>query len=191
MAEAVENSFCVLICITEKYRQSINCQAEAQYAFKLNKPIIPLIMQKGYENVTGWLGIIMGDKIFINFTKYEFEECLRRLSNEIVALSPTKKAQVSTRSSIKAIEPKIKEINGLMEQMNESSVKEWLETNKIDSKICDYLCNGPCDGEVLLQLYEIKKRSPEFYDQSLRQIEGLSIISIARFSAALEKLFRN
>ncbi len=83
MARAVENSFCVLMCVTEKYRQSVNCQAEAQYAFRINKPIIPLIMQKGYESVSGWLGIIMGDKIFVNFMKYSFEECIRRLKNEV------------------------------------------------------------------------------------------------------------
>jgi hypothetical protein len=34
-----------------RYRQSLNCQAEAQYSFKLNKKIIPLIMQDSYENV--------------------------------------------------------------------------------------------------------------------------------------------
>lgn len=47
MARAVENAKCVLICVTEKYRQSLNCQSEAQYAFRLNKKIIPLVMQKG------------------------------------------------------------------------------------------------------------------------------------------------
>ena len=47
------DAYCVLICVTEKYRQSLNCQAEAQYAFKLNKHIIPLIMEKGYENCKG------------------------------------------------------------------------------------------------------------------------------------------
>ena len=72
-----------MICVTEKYRSSINCQAEAQYAFRINKPIVPLIMQSGYENVKGWLGIIMGDKIFINFMKYGFDECIRRLKNEV------------------------------------------------------------------------------------------------------------
>ena len=56
MAKAVEESFCVLMCVTEKYRQSVNCQAEAQYSFKLNKRIIPLIMQHGYESPQGWLG---------------------------------------------------------------------------------------------------------------------------------------
>lgn len=47
MARAVENAQCVLVCVTEKYRQSVNCQAEAQYAFRLQKKIVPLILQKG------------------------------------------------------------------------------------------------------------------------------------------------
>ncbi len=37
MAQAIENASCVLMCVTEKYRQSLNCQAEAQYAFRLKK----------------------------------------------------------------------------------------------------------------------------------------------------------
>ena len=51
MANAIETSECILMCVTEKYRQSLNCQAEAQYAFKLQKKIIPLILEKGYEKV--------------------------------------------------------------------------------------------------------------------------------------------
>ena len=53
MARAVESSDYILMCVTEKYRQSVNCQAEAQYAFKLKKKIIPLVMQKGMENING------------------------------------------------------------------------------------------------------------------------------------------
>jgi hypothetical protein len=59
MAKAVENSSCFLMCVTEKYRQSVNCQAEAQYAFKLNKKIIPLIMQNGYDVVQGSLFFVL------------------------------------------------------------------------------------------------------------------------------------
>lgn len=55
MAKAVEEAYCILICVTEKYRLSLNCQAEAQYAFKLNKHVIPLVMEKGYENAKGYL----------------------------------------------------------------------------------------------------------------------------------------
>ena len=77
----------------------MNCQAEAQYAFKLNKKLIPLIMQKGYENVQGWLGIIMGDKIFVNFTKYGFDECMRRLRKELISVS----SPPSSSSTIQAL----------------------------------------------------------------------------------------
>ena len=49
MAQAVENSECVLMCMTEKYKQSNNCRAEAEYAFNIKKPIIPLIMQRNYK----------------------------------------------------------------------------------------------------------------------------------------------
>jgi hypothetical protein len=53
MSNAIENSFCVLMCMTEKYKQSSNCRAEAEYAFQLNKPIVPLIMQANYKP-DGW-----------------------------------------------------------------------------------------------------------------------------------------
>ena len=43
MANAIENSFVTLMCMTEKYKQSAPCRAEAEYAFQLNKPIIPLV----------------------------------------------------------------------------------------------------------------------------------------------------
>jgi len=55
MANAIENSFCILVCMTEKYKQSPNCRVEGEYAFQLNRPIIPLIMQPNYKP-DGWLG---------------------------------------------------------------------------------------------------------------------------------------
>ena len=83
MASAIENAECVLMCVTEKYRQSVNCQAEAKYAFRLQKQIIPLILQSGYANVEGWLGFIISDKIFIDFTKYDFNDAMNRLVKQI------------------------------------------------------------------------------------------------------------
>jgi hypothetical protein len=53
MAKAVEQASCVLICMTEKYASSDNCQLEGKYVLKLKKPFVPLIMQKGYQP-TGW-----------------------------------------------------------------------------------------------------------------------------------------
>jgi hypothetical protein len=46
MANAIEKSWCVLMCMTENYKQSTNCRAEAEYAFSINKPIVPLVIVK-------------------------------------------------------------------------------------------------------------------------------------------------
>lgn len=53
MANAIEQSSAVLMCMTEKYKLSSNCRLEAEYAVTLNKPIIPLILQKDYKP-DGW-----------------------------------------------------------------------------------------------------------------------------------------
>ena len=42
--------------------------SEAEYAFKQQKHIIPLRMERGY-NPDGWLGFIQGNKYFYDFTK--------------------------------------------------------------------------------------------------------------------------
>lgn len=49
MAKAIKQASCVLICITEKYYESSNCRLEADYTYKLKKPFVPILMQKGYK----------------------------------------------------------------------------------------------------------------------------------------------
>ncbi len=39
---------------------------EANYAYKLKRPIIPLLMEEGYDP-DGWLGIILGTKLYYKF----------------------------------------------------------------------------------------------------------------------------
>ncbi|CAF1032512.1 unnamed protein product [Rotaria sordida] len=67
MAEAIEKSNFILICVSSDYKKSANCQAEAEYAFKRKKTIIPLIVEPNYK-ADGWLSFIIGNKIYINFT---------------------------------------------------------------------------------------------------------------------------
>ena len=45
--------------MTEKYKLSPNCRAEAEYYFNIRKPIVPLIMQMDYTP-DGW-----GSEIFL------------------------------------------------------------------------------------------------------------------------------
>lgn len=87
MADAVENAAVFLMCVSEKYYQSPNCRLEAEYAVRLQKPIIPLIMQADYMPL-GWLGIIIGGKIYYKFAaasglKLNFEQVFGNMLKEI------------------------------------------------------------------------------------------------------------
>ncbi len=56
---------------------------EAEYAFQLRKEIVPLIMDANYR-ADGWLGIIMGSKLWIDFSdKKNFNDSVEKLKKEI------------------------------------------------------------------------------------------------------------
>ncbi|KAL3889424.1 hypothetical protein ACJMK2_001768 [Sinanodonta woodiana] len=83
MADGVERAHVVLICMSQKYKDSPNCRAEAEYAFKRGKIIIPLKMERGYEP-DGWLGILIGTKVFYDFSgKYDVEKKINELIRAI------------------------------------------------------------------------------------------------------------
>lgn len=53
VAKAIENSSCVLICMSEKYKDSPNCRLEGEYTSSTKKKFIPLMMQKNFVP-SGW-----------------------------------------------------------------------------------------------------------------------------------------
>ena len=56
---------------------------ETEYAFQRKKPIVPLMLQRKYKP-DGWLGLIMGAKLYINFDgKYKYEEAMTMLLKEL------------------------------------------------------------------------------------------------------------
>ncbi len=55
VAKGVEKCWCVLMCVSDKYKEDVKGRSEVEYAFLLGKPIIPLIMQKDFKP-SGWLG---------------------------------------------------------------------------------------------------------------------------------------
>lgn len=58
--------------------------SEAEYAFHLRKRIIPLKMERNFED-REWLGFIIGSKLFFEFTdKYPFEEKMSGLLKEVL-----------------------------------------------------------------------------------------------------------
>ena len=82
MANAIENSEFVFICMSETYKQSAYCQSEAHYAFERRCHLLPMIM-KGNYRPDGWLGILASGKIYVDFPKLGFEVAYEKVKNEI------------------------------------------------------------------------------------------------------------
>jgi hypothetical protein len=82
MAEAIQNSQFILICMSQKYQSSPYCKTEGQYTYKLQKSFIPLIVEKDYKPYD-WLGAFVGLRMYIDFTKYDFDTAYQKLIKEI------------------------------------------------------------------------------------------------------------
>ncbi|XP_060569404.1 uncharacterized protein LOC132727835, partial [Ruditapes philippinarum] len=86
ISKGVENAAVFLMCMSDKYKHSLFCRSEAEYAFKLGKTVIPLKMERGYDP-DGWLGLIAGAKLYFEFsTKYPFEVKMTALLKEITVV---------------------------------------------------------------------------------------------------------
>ncbi|CAF1184512.1 unnamed protein product [Didymodactylos carnosus] len=82
MAQAIENSEFVLLCMSASYKQSVYCRAEAQYAFTRQRNIIPLKMTENYHP-DGWLGFLTAPLTYIDFHKHGFDNAYDKLMIEI------------------------------------------------------------------------------------------------------------
>ena len=81
MAEAVEMSHTVIICVSSQYKSSANCRQEGKYAnafYKRGKlSIIYVMMDANYTTVSspnyvdGWLGIMVGDNLWYPMWDHE------------------------------------------------------------------------------------------------------------------------
>ena len=65
MQEAINHSKIIIFCMTKKYEHSMNCQLEFKYAFKQQKLIIPLKLEK--FNPQNELDLITMGKMYYAF----------------------------------------------------------------------------------------------------------------------------
>ena len=83
MAEAVENSSVVLMCLAPEYERSDNCRLEAEYCIQRKVPFIPLILAPGFSP-RGWLGILKGQKLYYDFSNsHAFDVSMKGVISEI------------------------------------------------------------------------------------------------------------
>ena len=153
-------------------------------------------MQSGYSNVRGWLGIIISDKIFVDFSKYSPEESMSRLLKQIQLNKKNGDDELSQQALLVPerkinLAPKSQPDNLLNSNENEQvkkwtrmQVENWFNVNDM-SGIYEFL--GPMDGKDMYQLYQIKLHTPEFFFKSIS--EKVDLKKLITFSKLLMELF--
>ena len=92
MAIAIEKSDAIIMCVTHRYKESQACRTEAEYAYTKKKPMIPVMLEKNYAP-DGWLGIIMGSKLYYNMhTVDKMQASLPGLVGEVRKVQQTSPA---------------------------------------------------------------------------------------------------
>ena len=177
MARGIESASCVLICMTDKYKESLYCRLEAEYAMKLKKPYVPLIMQHDYKP-DGWLEIFLSGKAYIDFTCFNFEENMCKLKKHLETIIQT---------VIIKEEASLLECKKSIYQWNDDDVNNWLLNKNITLSIKENIL--PCDGRLLEQLYKMSIEVPEFFYTSLRTDTKANLKDIATFATELRLLF--
>ncbi len=199
MAEAIERSNIVIICMSEQYRRSNYCRAEAYYAFQRQLRIVPVLVQTHYKP-DGWLLFLVGQLLYVDFTKYEFSQAVAMLLKELKASGSEESKLLPVESEhenniITSNLPIPLPLPGSILSIRSDNIFEWTQTEVQDwlnrhnlvqmSRLLSdydgaslvylnkYLING--DSQQIIKLLE---------EDSLRRTnQNLSLVELARLQS--------
>ncbi|XP_033637503.1 uncharacterized protein LOC117298380 [Asterias rubens] len=208
MAAAVEQSAVVLICFTEKYKNSPSCRTEAEYTYKLQKPFIPLRLQEDYDP-DGWLGIMIGTKLWVDFSISETLDESRKklkqllgdrgriceenqpdndcsLNNPGAPESEVKRSNNFHRASVSIKQPKPPADAREVASWSTCQVSSWLAAHglsELKNRFEGY------NGQRLLGLKTIATDAPDFFFTEIKKDFGFkSLLDILKFKQALDEI---
>ncbi|XP_062617783.1 uncharacterized protein LOC134279406 [Saccostrea cucullata] len=198
MSLAIENAAVVLVCMSQKYKESPNCRSEAEYAYKLRKCVVPLRLEPRYVP-DGWLGLIIGTKLYFDFTaEKRFDFMVGNLIKELGSRGRIFNMPDSTDGKEKLERhDTVNGDNSLREGQNGENVylqwtgariKEWIDSCNLSSPI-ERLYD--LDPELLSELLHLQSTSPGSLYNVLRSDLLLSGLDVIKFSKELRKLADN
>ena len=191
MAKAVENASAVLVCVSQRYKESPNCRSEAEYAYQLRKDIIPLMMQRNYK-ADGWLGMLVGTKLWIDFqSKHVIEAGARKLIKELgvrgrdvdMTDGPSEPVVRAVQADVVLSPPSTPAVAG----WTNKEVKQWLKEIGLE-KVCKEEISE-MNGQTLIDLQQLRGECPEYFYRCLEQNLNLrNMFDIFKFRMELNKL---
>ena len=191
MAQGIEQSQTILLCISEEYRRSNFCRAEAQYAFKRQSNLVPILVQRSYKP-DGWLLFLISGLLYIDFTKYEFAQAMDILLNELKRSDPQSyENPLRSESNAKQIDERSSDLR----QWTSSDVQNWLFEHHLH-QMSQLLSD--CDGSTLIYLNAMMKKKNSSQDNTIifqqdaiqRTGRSISLIELARFQSLIDGQMR-
>jgi hypothetical protein len=202
MAEAIERSHTIIICMSEEYRKSNYCRAEAQFAFQRQRKIVPVLLQQHYKP-DGWLLFLIGQLLYVDFIKHKFDRAIDMLLKEITSkgISESHVLPVRPRTDTYVMNPvqsmpaskvlRSPTVPQSILEWTQSQVQQWLvEHNLIQmSRVL-----VDCDGRSLIYLRKCMKYGEiRCILNSLQQDclhrtnQNLSFIELCRFLSLMDQ----
>ncbi|KAH9259438.1 hypothetical protein BASA81_002481 [Batrachochytrium salamandrivorans] len=174
MADAVSKSTVVLVLVSPFYRESANCQMECQFAHNNNRKLIPVLVEPGYVfKADGWLGLLLGSKLYYDVSGSQMEPViLNLLRNEVeggqVAATVAPPVAVAPKQPV---------------PQNEAEIRQWLSKHKHGEEIVNKLVKeGLVEVEDLERLFKMKPDELK----SFLELNGKQALTL---EAALKEFF--
>ena len=195
MAKAVENATVILVCVSQRYKESPNCRSEAEYAYQLRKDIIPLMMERNYRP-DGWLGMIVGTKLWIDFrNSYGIEAGVGKLLRELGGRGRQVQEDYFTDTGLIKIAEQVQDhLSATPEVLVISSwtshdVECWLKGIGLD-EVCKTVLPR-LDGQTLIYLYALRDECPDYFYRCLESNLNLrDMFDLFKFREELCKLMK-
>ena len=193
MAKAVENAAVVLVCVSQRYKESPNCRSEAEYAYQLRKDIIPLMMQRNYT-ADGWLGMLVGTKLWIGFqSKQVINSGVGKLIKELGGrgkdLDTTdgpKEAVIRPSEASVVTAPPPQSVTNVSRWTNQD-VKKWLTEIGLEQVCKEDI--SEFNGQTLIDIHELRGECPEYFYKCLEHTLNLkNMFHLFKFRKELDKL---
>ena len=193
MAKAVENAAVVLVCVSERYKESPNCRSEAEYAYQLRKDIIPLMMQRNYT-ADGWLGILVGTKLWIDFQNKKVinsgvAKLIKELGGRGKDLDTTNgpgEAVIRPSEASALTAPPPQSVTNVSSWTNQD-VKKWLTEIGLEQVCKEDI--SKFNGQTLIDLHDLRGECPDYFYKCLEHtLNSKNVFDLFKFRNELGKL---
>ncbi|XP_039255053.2 uncharacterized protein LOC120331936 isoform X1 [Styela clava] len=208
MAEAIENAAIVLVAMTETYKNSNPCRTEAEYAYRREVAVLPLLLQSEYV-ADGWLGAMVGTKLYVDlsggFHEKKFAEVAQQISGIVssskilehnpVLAKPVNASTLSTQSNDGGGNGPQESLLGFSILQYNIPCSNWSKQKVLEWCKCmglkDQDSFPKLDGASLSQLCKMLIRSPDNYYSVLRNDFHFSAEDVLIMTDAVEELLAN